>query len=240
MGCEALIRWNHSGMGLVAPGRFIPIAEHSHLINQIGRWVMQQACFQAKTWQDKGHSLKVSFNVSARQFMRPEELMADLNAALACGVNPHQMSIELTESLLLDAHSMGTVLEDIHATGVQISLDDFGTGYSSLSYLRRFPIDVLKIDQSFVSHSDKNPDDVEMVKTIIGMAHNLNMRLVAEGVETAQQALLLSELNCEVAQGYYFSHPVPLSQFESLLDAQIIFKPARGNDDFEMPLLYSI
>lgn len=232
VGCEALIRWNHPGMGQVSPGRFIPIAEHSGLINQIGRWVMQQACQQAKSWQDHGYHLKVSFNVSARQFMRPQELMLDLKAALACGVDPRQMSIELTESLLMDADSMGSVFQDIHDTGVQIALDDFGTGYSSLSYLHRFPIDVLKIDQSFVSHSDQKPDEVEMVKTIIGMAHNLNMTLVAEGVENAAQALLLAELHCEVAQGYHFSKPVPLAQFDDLLREQTDFRPSQFFGEF--------
>ncbi len=165
-----------------------------------------------------GYDLKVSFNASARQFLHPDELLQDLQSALACGVDPHRMSLELTESLLIDAHHMETVLHQIHATGVQLSLDDFGTGYSSLSYLRRFPIDVLKIDQSFVSHSDQNPDDIEMVKTIIGMAHNLKMSLVAEGVETDQQRQMLTQLQCEVAQGYFFSKPVPVAQFDALLE----------------------
>lgn len=243
VGCEALIRWNHPGMGLVPPGHFIPVAEHSNLINLIGRWVMHQACRQAKMWHDQGHDLKVSFNVSARQFLRPGELMDDLHAALACGVNPQRMCLELTESLLMDAHKMETVLQQIHATGVQLSLDDFGTGYSSLSYLRRFPIDVLKIDQSFVSHSDQNPDDVEIIKTIIGMAHNMNMSLVAEGVETAAQSLMLAELQCEVAQGYYFSKPVPVAQFEALLARQIDFQSSHWMTDtagFEIPLDFSI
>ncbi len=227
VGCEALIRWNHPGMGQVSPARFIPVAEHSGLINQIGRWVMLQACQQARVWQDQGHALKVSFNVSARQFMRPQELIADLQAALASGANPRLIGMELTESLLMDADNMGGLLQDIHDTGVQIALDDFGTGYSSLSYLRRFPIDVLKIDQSFVSHSDRRPDDVEMVKTIIGMAHNLNMTLVAEGVETAAQALLLAGLSCEVAQGYHYSRPLPLAQFDELLLRQTDFRPSQ-------------
>jgi diguanylate cyclase (GGDEF)-like protein/PAS domain S-box-containing protein len=217
VGCEALIRWNHPVMGLVLPGRFIPIAEHSNLINQIGAWVMHQACLQAKIWQDQGFDLKVSFNVSARQFMRPVELMQDLRSALACGVDPTRMGIELTESLLLDPHRMGEVLDDISALGIKISLDDFGTGFSSLSYLRRFPINTLKIDQSFVSQADENADDAEMVKTIIGMAHNLRMHLVAEGVETAAQGQLLAEHLCEVAQGYHFSKPLPVAEFQALL-----------------------
>ncbi|WP_301021363.1 EAL domain-containing protein, partial [Rhodoferax sp.] len=241
--CEALIRWNHPTMGLVPPGRFIPIAEHSDLINQIGRWVMHQACSQAKVWQDQGHALKVSFNVSARQFLHPDELLANLTSALACGVLPQHMSVELTESLLLDAQSMGPVLQRMHDMGVQLSLDDFGTGYSSLSYLRRFPIDVLKIDQSFVSHSDQNPDDVEMVKTIIGMAHNMGMTLVAEGVETAAQGMLLADLQCEVAQGYFFSKPVPLAQFEALLQSPDDFRPSQflaSQYNTEAPLFYDI
>ncbi|MDD2924519.1 EAL domain-containing protein [Rhodoferax sp.] len=219
VGCEALIRWHHPSLGTVSPAQFIPIAEHSNLINQIGNWVMRQACQQARLWQLQGHRLKVSFNVSARQFMRPAELLDELRAALHdSGVDPQLMGIEITESLLLDPQHMGQVLHDICALGVQLSLDDFGTGYSSLSYLRRFPIHTLKIDQSFVSHSDQLEDDAEMVKTIIGMAHNLRMKLVAEGVETAEQGQLLQLYGCEAAQGYHYSRPVPVAEFETLLD----------------------
>ena len=182
---------------------------------------MHRACQQAKIWHDQGHHLKVSFNVSARQFMRPVELLDDLRSALNCGVPPHYMGIEITESMLMDFNSMGNVFRDIRALGCQIVLDDFGTGYSSLSYLRRFPIEVLKIDRSFVSHSDKNPKDLEMVRTIVGMAHNLNMKLVAEGVETEEQSTLLSGMHCEVAQGYLYSKPLPLEAFEALLADQI-------------------
>jgi diguanylate cyclase (GGDEF)-like protein/PAS domain S-box-containing protein len=221
VGCEALIRWNHPEMGLVLPGRFIPIAEHSNLINKIGNWVIHQACNQAKQWQDRGLTLKVSFNVSARQFMRPVELLSELRSAITLsGVDPTLMGIELTESLLLDPKRMGEVLNEISALGIQLSLDDFGTGFSSLSYLRRFPINILKIDQSFVSNADSNEDDAEMVKTIIGMAHNLRMKLVAEGVETSEQGALLGVHGCEVAQGYHFSRPVPVSEFEGLITAR--------------------
>lgn len=218
VGCEALIRWNHPGMGQVSPAQFIPIAEHSNLIVEIGVWVMNEVCRQARLWQDQGLDLKVSFNVSARQFLRPDELLQALRSAISVsGVNPEMMELELTESLLLDPQGMSEVLNEISAMGLSLALDDFGTGYSSLSYLRRFPIHVLKIDRSFVSDADHDPNDAEMVKTIIGMAHNLRMRLVAEGVETATQAQLLKSEGCEVAQGYYFSRPLKVDAFNALL-----------------------
>ncbi len=223
IGCEALIRWNQPSMGFVAPDQFIPIAEHSNLIIEIGEWVMREVCRQAKNWQDQGLNLKVSFNVSARQFLRPDELIQALRDAIAdSGVNPEMMELELTESLLLDPQGMGEVLEVISSMGVSVALDDFGTGYSSLSYLRRFPIHILKIDRSFVSDADRDTKDAEMVKTIIGMAHNLRMSLVAEGVETAEQALLLKEEGCEVAQGYYFSRPLRRDAFEVLVNSQCV------------------
>jgi EAL domain-containing protein (putative c-di-GMP-specific phosphodiesterase class I) len=144
-----------------------------------------------------------------------------LRAALTqSGVDARRIGVELTESLLIDPQQMGDVLQEISVLGVQLALDDFGTGFSSLSYLRRFPIDILKIDQSFVSNADTDEDDAEMVKTIIGMAHNLRMKLVAEGVETARQAELLTEQGCEVAQGYHFSRPLTVTDFEALLRRQ--------------------
>lgn len=212
-GCEALIRWNQPTLGQVAPARFIPVAEHSNLINEIGRWVMHEACAQAKRWQDQGLDLKVSFNVSARQFLRKDELIADLRSALACGVNAGRMCVELTESMLLDATHMSDVLHDITALGFELALDDFGTGYSSLAYLRKFPIHRVKIDRSFVGQSDVKAEDAEMVRTIVGMARNLRMGLVAEGVETLAQCDLLNSHRCDVAQGYYFGHPMPVDQF---------------------------
>lgn len=219
IGCEALIRWNHPGLGQVSPARFIPIAEHSNLILEIGEWVIREACMQAKKWQDQSFNLKVSFNVSARQFMRPEELMRALRSAINdSGVNPAMLVIELTENLLLDPQGMGEVLNEIRMLGVQLALDDFGTGYSSLSYLRRFPINVLKIDQSFVSDADRDTDDEEMVRTIIDMAHNMRMTLVAEGVETLAQCDLLTMHGCEVGQGYHFSHPLPVAEFDAFFN----------------------
>ncbi len=218
VGCEALIRWNHPGMGQVSPAQFIPVAEHSNLIVEIGAWVILNVCQQAKRWQDQGLGLKVSFNVSARQFIRPLELLQTLRSAVSSsGVDASMLELELTESLLLDPHGMSEVLGEIRHMGLSLALDDFGTGYSSLSYLRRFPIHILKIDRSFVSDSDSNANDAEMVRTIIGMAHNLSMSLVAEGVETAAQSALLAAEGCEVGQGYHYSRPLAVDQFEALL-----------------------
>lgn len=218
VGCEALIRWNQPALGFVQPVKFIPVAEHSKLIVEIGEWVMREACRQAKVWQDRGLNLKVSFNVSARQFMQPAELLQTLRRALQdSGVNPALMQMELTESLLLDANTMNSALQEIRGMGMQLALDDFGTGYSSLSYLRRFPIGVLKIDQSFVGAADKDETEAEMVKTIIGMGHNLKMGLVAEGIETQAQSDLLTEQGCDIGQGYHYSRPVPVAEFEKLL-----------------------
>lgn len=222
IGCEALIRWNNPEMGLVSPGLFIPVAEHSSMINQIGAWVIRSVCSQASAWQKAGRNFKVSFNVSARQFMHGDDLLQILHKAICdSGVDPSRLEMELTESLLLNSHDMQDVLRQIDSIGMRLALDDFGTGYSSLSYLRRFPISVLKIDRSFVSDADRDTDDAEMVRTIIGMAHNLRMTLVAEGVETATQAALLMSLGCEVGQGYHFGHPLPLDGFNKLLEGDI-------------------
>ncbi|MDD4912504.1 MAG: EAL domain-containing protein [Sideroxydans sp.] len=222
VGCEALIRWQHDALGMVSPAQFIPVAEQSNLIMSIGEWVIWQTCTQAKRWQDQGWRFRVSFNVSARQFLQPEKLLSCLQSAVSeTGVDANMMEMELTESLLLDSHSMNSILSQVRALGIHLALDDFGTGYSSLSYLRRFPIGVLKIDRSFVSDADRDADDAEMVKTIIGMAHNLRMTLVAEGVETAEQAQLLRAQGCEVGQGYFYSKPLPVNEFEDFLKTRV-------------------
>lgn len=214
VGCEALIRWNPPGIEQVMPARFIPVAEHSDLIVKIGEWVIREVCGQSRAWQDQGLNIKIAFNVSARQFTRPPAFLVALRGALAAtGANPALLEIELTESLLLDQHGIGEVLGEIRALGIHLALDDFGTGYSSLSYLHRLPINILKIDRSFISGREGNGANAEMVKTIIGMAHNLKMGVIAEGVETSEQSLLLASLGCEVGQGYYYSRPVPAAEF---------------------------
>ena len=217
-GCEALIRWNHPGTGLIPPMQFIPIAEQSNLIIEIGAWVIRDVCRQAARWQEQGHTFRVAFNVSARQFTEPEALLAQLRHAIAhSGVDARYLEVEITESLLIDKQSMNDALTQIREMGIHIALDDFGTGYSSLSYLKTLPINTLKIDRSFVSDADHDPDDAEMVKTIIGMGRNLRMELVAEGIETEGQRSLLSTYGCQLGQGYYFSRPLPRAEFEALL-----------------------
>ncbi len=221
VGCEALIRWNHPEHGMMSPAQFIPVAEQSILIVEIGNWVIREVCRQAALWQRQGCSLRVAFNVSARQFMRPQELLTSLREALhASGADASLLEIEMTESLLLDERRMQDVLQEIRGLGIHLTLDDFGTGYSSLSYLRKFPLDAMKIDRSFVSDADRDPHDAEMVKTIIGMAHNLNLGLVAEGIENEGQRALLAAQGCEHGQGYHFSRPLPVEEFEAFLRNQ--------------------
>jgi diguanylate cyclase (GGDEF)-like protein/PAS domain S-box-containing protein len=218
-GMEALVRWQHPTYGMVAPGRFIGLAEETGLIVPLGAWVMRTACMQAKAWQDAGHGeLRVAVNLSARQFGQ-KDLVSSIEAILGdSGLAPRCLEIELTESMIMTdvEHAIG-VLRDLAKLGVQISVDDFGTGYSSLSYLKRLPIDVLKIDQSFVRDISIDPDDAAIVATIISLAHSLRLQVIAEGVETAGQLEFLRSHGCDAMQGYYFSKPVPAAQFGELL-----------------------
>jgi diguanylate cyclase (GGDEF)-like protein/PAS domain S-box-containing protein len=218
-GMEALIRWQHPELGMVAPDRFIGMAEETGLIVPIGAWVMRTACAQNKAWQDAGLGmLRISVTLSAPQFGAPT-LIASIAAVLAqTGLPPASLEIELTESLFMsDVDLAVDLLHGMKALGVTLSIDDFGTGYSSLSYLRRFPIDVLKIDRSFVNDIASNADDCAIVVSIIALAHNLKLRVIAEGVETAGQLDFLRTHGCDEMQGYYFSRPVPAPQFEQLL-----------------------
>lgn len=228
VGAEALIRWNHPELGLISPAKFIPIAEESGMINAIGEWVLYSACRQSRIWSDEGLlTLPVSVNVSARQL-----LYGDLPQLLAqvireTGALPSMMELELTEGVLMQPYEVEGVLAACKSMGFNVALDDFGTGYSSLSYLRRMAIDTLKIDRSFVSDLEKNPDDVAIVQTIISMAHNLRMNVIAEGVETAAQVEILIRSGCDYCQGYYFSKPQPEAQFSDLLRRSA----RRGNGD---------
>ncbi|MBS0307696.1 MAG: EAL domain-containing protein, partial [Proteobacteria bacterium] len=219
IGMEALIRWNHPLYGMVPPGRFIALAEETGLIVPIGAWVVRTACQQLKVWQDAGYDqLRMAVNLSARQFAQ-HDLVESIAAVLKeFSLKPELLEIELTESLVMtDIDQAIRILRDFAALGVQVSIDDFGTGYSSLSYLKRLPIDVMKIDQSFVRDISVDPDDAAIVATIISLAHNLRLHVIAEGVETAEQLQYLRQHNCDAIQGYYFSKPVPADQFELLL-----------------------
>ena len=216
---EALLRWTHPIRGPIAPAEFIPVAEDCGLILSIGNWVLREACKQAQAWRDTGLPFcNMAVNISAMQF-RDEHFLEDVFSVLQeTRLNPHCLELELTESVLMKrAESSGVVLAALRAKGVQVAVDDFGTGYSSLSYLRKFPIDALKIDQSFVREISTSPDETSIVTAIIHMAQSLKLRVVGEGVETQAELLFLDAHRCDEAQGYYFSRPVPASQFAQLL-----------------------
>lgn len=218
-GMEALLRWKHPEMGMVPPTKFIPMAEESGLIVPIGEWVLRTACKQNKAWQDAGlRPVCVAVNLSARQF-RHQDLVALVAGILKeTGLDPSLLELELTESLLMqNVEATIDTLTRFKAMGVKSSIDDFGTGYSSLSYLKRFPIDTLKIDQSFVHNITTDPDDAAIAKTIISMAHEMKLRVIAEGVETEEQRSFLHLRHCDEMQGYLFSKPVPAEEFEVLL-----------------------
>jgi len=228
VGMEALIRWRHPELGMVSPDRFIGVAEETGLIVPIGAWVLRTACAQNMAWQQAGlGELRVAVNLSARQF-GAADLVPNLEAVLAdTGLAPRCLEIELTESLFMsDITPAVETLHRIKALGVNLSIDDFGTGYSSLSYLSRFPIDVLKIDRSFVSDIGSDGIDSPIVASIITLAHNLKLAVIAEGVETLAQLDYLRRMGCDEMQGYYFSRPLPADQFEQLLHAGRSLPPA--------------
>jgi diguanylate cyclase (GGDEF)-like protein/PAS domain S-box-containing protein len=218
-GAEALIRWTHPIRGAVSPAQFIPVAEDCGLILPIGNWVLHEACKQAQAWLDAGLRLgTMAVNISAMEF-RDEHFLEGVFAILKnTGLDPRFLELELTESVLMKhAESTESILKTLRARGVQLAVDDFGTGYSSLSYLRKFPIDALKIDQSFVRQITTAPDETSIVTAVISMGRNLKLRVVAEGVETQEELVFLQTHQCDEAQGYYFSRPVPPQQFAKLL-----------------------
>jgi diguanylate cyclase (GGDEF)-like protein len=218
-GAEALIRWMHPTRGLVSPADFIPVAEDCGLILSIGAWVLREACGQARAWMDAGlRATNMAVNVSAMEF-RDQNFLENLFAILAeTGLDPKSLELELTESVLMKhAASTAKILQALRESGMRVAVDDFGTGYSSLSYLRKFPVDTLKIDQSFIRQISTDGDDTTIVKAVIGMARDLKLRVIAEGVETPEQAVFLRACRCQEAQGYYFGRPVPPQQFAMLL-----------------------
>jgi diguanylate cyclase (GGDEF)-like protein len=224
---EALLRWRHPTRGLVPPNVFIPIAEETGLIVPIGEWVLRDACRQVRAWIDSGMSpIRIAVNLSARQFRHVDLVSVVRSAIDEAGLQPGYVELELTESAIMDdAEKSAATLGILSTMGVHISIDDFGTGYSSLSYLRRFPLDKLKIDRSFVRDLMSNPDDASIVKAIISLAHNLRLRVVAEGVETAEQLNFLRELGCDQYQGYFCSPALPPPAFEALLQKMRAERP---------------
>ena len=217
-GSEALVRWRHPDLGLISPAQFIPLAEETGLIISIGEWVLRTACHQARLWQNMfGKPLTISVNLSARQFQQ-QDLVSVVNSALEnANLKPEFLELEITESLGMKNPELTLrTLNELKSKGIRISIDDFGTGYSSLSYLKRFPIDTIKIDRSFVSDIQSNTNDAAIVVAIIALAHSLKLKVIAEGVEKPEQAEYLREHGCEKVQGFLYSPPISSDSFEKL------------------------
>ncbi len=212
VGFEALLRWQHDGK-LISPADFIPIAEDTGLIFPIGGWVLEEAARQLRAWRDlcpAFEHLSMSVNLSRRQFADPGLVEHLQHVLQTTEIEPSLLKLEITESVMIvDTQSAGQILNRIRETGALLSMDDFGTGYSSLSCLHRFPIDELKIDRAFIQDIPTRPESAAVLQAIISLAHNLNIRVVAEGVETMEQVALLQALNCDLAQGYLFARPLP-------------------------------
>jgi diguanylate cyclase (GGDEF)-like protein len=218
---EALVRWQHPTRGLMAPADFISIAEETGLIIPIGQWVLEEACRQVAAWQVEfpiRSTLMLSVNLSPRQFQQPN-LVDQVSCALReAGLAPTWLKLEITEGVIIrDVEATNKTLVELKELAVQIAIDDFGTGYSSLAYLKRLPLDVLKIDRSFISGIGHNPEDTAIVRAIISMAKSLHLSVTGEGIETAEQAALLRGWACELGQGYYFSRPLDTSALTELL-----------------------
>jgi len=230
VGAEALIRWNHPEMGMIAPARFIPIAETSGMIVAIGDWVLREACRQAASWRSAGfHGVVVAVNLSAMQFKRSDLQHTVIDVLKDSGLEPSLLELELTESIMLgDTQIVLDTVRRLKALGVKLSIDDFGTGYSSLSYLKRFPLDKLKIDRSFVQDMMKDADNAAIVRAIIQLARSLNLRTIAEGVEVAEVVDHLRLLQCDEGQGFHFARPMPGNEFLAYLAARQADKARDG------------
>ena len=222
VGVEALVRWRHPERGIISPTEFIPLAEETGLIVPIGEWVLRTACNQAKAWQsDGGRAIRMAVNLSAKQF-KDENLMQIVLSALAdTGLDARLLELELTEGTLMDdARATMVTLEQLRGIGVYLSIDDFGTGYSSMNYLKRFDVRALKIDKSFIAGLPQDAENAAITRAIIAMAHGLKMVVVAEGVETDEQLLMLEEYGCDMAQGYFLGHPSPHDTITAMLARQ--------------------
>ena len=221
-GVEALLRWHHPDLGLVSPNNFIPHLEESGLIEEIGDWLLETACRQSREWHDTGWSyLHMSVNISGRQFNNPNFISSVHNIISTTNINPEFLELEITESMLMrNASATINALHSLNELGVRFAIDDFGTGHSSLSYLRRFPIDTIKIDRSFIHDVTENPDDAAIVSAIIVMAQSLSLNVIAEGIETQEQVEFLSSRNCHYLQGNLISRPLPAEEMTELLRKQ--------------------
>jgi diguanylate cyclase (GGDEF)-like protein/PAS domain S-box-containing protein len=220
-GFEALLRWNHPSLGSVSPQEFIPIAEDAGMIIPIGKWVLREACRQVKEWHNAGIFTKMAVNVSTIQIEDLGFIDFVKDTLLDSGVSPEYLGLEITESVMQNIRQAGPILQSLQEIGIKVSIDDFGTGYSSLSVLNKVPIDLVKIDKSFISEILTNPNTASLVKTMIQMAENLNFKLVAEGIETEQQLEFLIQNGCKYGQGYYFSPPLPAEDAKNLILKQV-------------------
>lgn len=230
-GVEALLRWNDPGHGIISPKEFIPVAEESGFIIPIGEWLLRNACTQAKSWQDKGlNHVKLAVNISLRQFMQQEFAHMVDRILKETSFDARFLELELTESVVMDnAETVVKILDELKEIGVRLAIDDFGTGYSSLVYLKHMPIDIIKIDQSFVCDMTENEDDAAICDAIIRLAKSLDLDVVAEGVETVEQLELLKGLDCSKIQGYLVSRPLPPDQFEVYLNKEWSFTKVPAN-----------
>jgi EAL domain-containing protein (putative c-di-GMP-specific phosphodiesterase class I) len=209
LGVEALVRWNHPELGLVPPHRFIPLAEDTGFINQLGKWVLYEACRQMVRWQDAGlHVPKIAVNLSAKQFERGSMVGTVAEILRETGLEPHRLQLEVTESVIMNTGDALAFINDLHAVGVSLAIDDFGTGYSSLAYLKQMPVQTLKIDRSFIKDISTDANDEAIAIAIIQLGRSMNLSVIAEGVETEQQAAFLLRHGCNQAQGYFYSRPV--------------------------------
>ena len=222
VGMEALMRWENPDLGMISPGEFIPLAEESGHVVQLGEWILRAACEQNKAWQDAGLArVPVAVNVSSRQFATNNVRESVVQALETSGLDPRYLELEITESAMMRDHEeTAQTLRELKELGIQVAMDDFGTGFSSLSYLKRFPLDTLKIDRSFVTGLPLEPDATGIVNAIVAMARVLRLKVVAEGVETEEQAAFLTGLGCDEMQGYLFSKPVAAEDFARILGPQ--------------------
>jgi EAL domain-containing protein (putative c-di-GMP-specific phosphodiesterase class I) len=220
-GLEALLRWQDPAAGLVSPAAFIPALEQTGLIREVGRWALSQALADYRDWSARGSAVpRIAVNVSAIQLQQQDFVDTVVSAVQEAGDIPEALELEVTESLLMkDVQTSIRKLSILRGMGIRVAMDDFGTGYSSLSYIARLPIDAVKIDRSFVSGMVSSPQDKAIVTTILALAHSLGLEVVAEGVETAEQAQLLAALGCDKAQGYFYDRPLPAAGIEPLLRA---------------------
>ena len=223
-GLEALMRWDSADMGRVPPVQFIPVLEETGQVVEVGEWAIRTACLQHKAWYETGMPpLCVAVNLSARQLRESSFVSVVEKVLRETGVDAEGLELEITESMLMsDSEKSVRTLGALHEMGIRLSMDDFGTGYSSLSYLKRFPIDTIKIDRSFVADLATDPDDVGIIKAIIMIGHSLNRKVIAEGVETAEQLAILREYRCDEMQGYLFSPPLPAEEMTGFLKEKML------------------